>query len=170
MAGGHRDASGRCTQNTPIHQLPFRQGFETRVMQGFHGAHSHADDQPYAIDFLCDEGDAIVATRSAVVWEVKEDSLSGCADASCDGDANYVLLDHGDGTYTGYHHLAPMGALVEPGQKVCRGQVIGVCGVTGYTTGAHLHWELSDSAHKTIPARFVEAHRHDPIGYPNQAH
>lgn len=51
-----------------------------------------------------------------------------------------VRIKHADGLETGYYH---MGAVyVAPGQKVERGQIIGTIGMTGVTTGPHVHWEL----------------------------
>lgn len=166
MPGDHRDFKGRCTTQTPLHKLPFRAGYQTAVTQGFHGLHSHKDEQSYAVDFLCNDGDPVVATHDGIVWEVREDSLTGCGDISCDDEANYVVIDTGRGTYSEYHHLAPYGALVAPGDQVCAGQVIGICGATGYTGGPHLHWQLSDLSNKSIPARFHEIEREDGVGYP----
>lgn len=54
---------------------------------------------------------------------------------------NAVYLDHGLGVYTGYFHLSRI--LVEPGQEIERGQLIGEAGATGRVTAAHLHWYLS---------------------------
>ena len=51
-----------------------------------------------------------------------------------------VVIDHGWGVYTAYDHLSRI--LVEPGNLVQTGQVIGLGGDTGRTTGPHLHWEV----------------------------
>jgi hypothetical protein len=50
-----------------------------------------------------------------------------------------------------------MGVLVEEGDQVCAGQAVGLCGITGYTTGPHLHFAVFDAARQTIPVRFREA-------------
>ncbi|WP_157428391.1 M23 family metallopeptidase [Agromyces salentinus] len=55
---------------------------------------------------------------------------------------NWVLLDHGAGVSTGYAHLIDGGILVEPGQSVSAGQLIGMVGSTGASTGCHLHFEV----------------------------
>ena len=51
-----------------------------------------------------------------------------------------VVIDHGWGVYTAYDHLSEI--LVEPNDIVQPGQVIGLGGATGRTTGPHLHWEV----------------------------
>jgi murein DD-endopeptidase MepM/ murein hydrolase activator NlpD len=51
-----------------------------------------------------------------------------------------VVIDHGWGVYTAYDHLSQI--LVQVGQAVQPGQVIGLGGATGRTTGPHLHWEV----------------------------
>ena len=54
------------------------------------------------------------------------------------GNATYI--DHGWGVYTGYMHQNEI--YVEAGDRVERGQVIGLVGGTGRATGPHLHWEI----------------------------
>ncbi|UOE42973.1 M23 family metallopeptidase [Agromyces larvae] len=58
------------------------------------------------------------------------------------GLGNWVLVNHGAGVETGYGHLAPGGILVAPGDPVQAGQVIGIVGDTGLSTGCHLHFEV----------------------------
>lgn len=53
---------------------------------------------------------------------------------------NVVVIDHGWGVYTAYAHLSEI--LVQPGDLVQPGQVVGLGGATGRTTGPHLHWEV----------------------------
>ncbi len=51
-----------------------------------------------------------------------------------------VILDHGQGVHTGFWHMSAV--LVEPGQIVEQGQLIGRIGSTGMSTGPHLHWDV----------------------------
>ena len=53
---------------------------------------------------------------------------------------NYVLIDHGLGIYSGYAHFSEV--LVQTGQTVAAGQIIGSSGDTGRSSGPHLHWEI----------------------------
>lgn len=55
---------------------------------------------------------------------------------------NWILIDHGDGVATGYAHLLDGATVVNPGDAVIAGQVIGGVGSTGLSTGCHLHIEV----------------------------
>ena len=158
LAGAYLNAQGQCQSvSSPTHRMPFREGFKARVTQGFHGYHSHKDDLAYSIDFKCEEGEPVVASREGIVWDARKDSDQGCPSESCADKANFVIVDHGDGTYTEYYHLQHWGAMVEPGQQVCAGQLIGLCGNTGFSSGTHLHFAIIDQSRQTIPVRFREA-------------
>lgn len=53
---------------------------------------------------------------------------------------NAVLIDHGLGVHTGYYHMSQI--LVNKGDVVKKGQMIGKLGDTGRVTGEHLHWDF----------------------------
>ncbi|MBI4513498.1 MAG: M23 family metallopeptidase [Gemmatimonadetes bacterium] len=76
-------------------------------------------------------GDPVRASNSGRVALARDLYFSG----------NTVYLDHGLGLYTAYMHMSE--ALVQEGDWVDRGQVVGRVGATGRVTGAHLHWSVS---------------------------
>lgn len=54
---------------------------------------------------------------------------------------NHVIIDHGYGIFSGYSHLSQVH--VTRGQPVQIGQIIGMSGNTGRSSGPHLHWEVT---------------------------
>lgn len=85
----------------------------------------------HGMDFTGPEGSDIYATGDGVVIE--------CG-YSFYGYGNRIVIDHGYGYKTIYAHLQKI--LVNKGQKVKRGDIIGALGNTGRSTGAHLHYEV----------------------------
>lgn len=65
-----------------------------------------------------------------------------------------TIIDHGWGIYTGYMHQSEI--LVEVGERVETGQVIGMIGATGRVTGAHLHWEVFAGQIQVNPMDWLE--------------
>ncbi len=53
---------------------------------------------------------------------------------------NYIMIDHGYGVYSGYAHFSQVH--VTRGQTITKGQIIGMSGNTGRSSGPHLHWEM----------------------------
>ena len=68
-----------------------------------------------------------------------------------------VILDHGAGVYSGYWHLAYTS--VEVGDDLALGGQLGVIGLTGLTTGAHLHWEVIVRGHDIDPLQWLGPNR-----------
>ena len=103
------------------------------------GAVKHHD----GIDFACQTGTPIYATGNAKVEE---------ANYNDHGYGLVINLDHGNGYRSKYAHLSKI--LVQEGQDVHRGQLIGYSGSTGLSTGPHLHYEISYNHVKIDPVDF----------------
>jgi len=69
------------------------------------------------------------------------------------GYGRLVIVTHGNGLETSYSHLSSM--LVRLGQRVIRGQVLGLMGSTGWSTGPHLFFEVRRNGVALDPAPFL---------------
>jgi len=58
------------------------------------------------------------------------------------GNGNYVRIRHANGYETAYSHMLKFAPRLGVGSRVNQGDVIGYIGLTGLTTGAHLHFEI----------------------------
>lgn len=90
------------------------------------------------------EGREVQATNSGRVVMARRLDIRG----------NMVIIDHGGGLFSGYAHLSAI--TVQEGQEVRGGDIIGLVGNTGLSTGAHLHWEMSSGNVLTDPVRFAD--------------
>ena len=69
---------------------------------------------------------------------------------------NYVKIKHDNGMYTLYAHLRYGSVTVKLNQRVTKGQVLGYMGNTGYSFGAHLHFEVRNANNVQIdPTPYV---------------
>ncbi len=66
---------------------------------------------------------------------------------------NYVVISHGSGNTTTYQHLSKR--LVSVNEKVAQGQVIGISGSTGVSSGPHLHFEISENGQIVNPLKYL---------------
>jgi murein DD-endopeptidase MepM/ murein hydrolase activator NlpD len=123
-----------------VYSLPYASGQSFKVSQAYHGTFSHTGPERYAIDWRMPSGTAVLAARCGKVVAIKEDSQIGGADKKFLPHANYILIEHRDGTIANYAHLLPGSARVKMGQTVNAGEVIGLSGNTGYSSGPHLHF------------------------------
>ena len=67
---------------------------------------------------------------------------------------NYIMIDHGYGVYSGYAHFSQVH--VTRGQTVTAGQILGMSGNTGRSSGAHLHWEMIVNGEWVDSLAFIE--------------
>ncbi len=82
------------------------------------------------MDLGADEGTPVFAPMTATVALAEPLQVRG----------NAIILDYGLGVFNGFWHLSQID--VQAGEVVSKGQVIGLVGNTGLSTGPHLHWEM----------------------------
>ena len=66
---------------------------------------------------------------------------------------NYVVVSHGSGNTTLYAHMSKR--LVSVGQSVKQGQVLGISGSTGISSGPHLHFEITEGGVRVNPLNYL---------------
>lgn len=109
-------------------------------------------------------GTYIIASKAGTVIYPLNDSQTGYADNGYVGNpdgggfGNYVVIQHSDGNYTYYAHMAQNSITVRAGDSVKQGQVIGKMGHSGSSTGTHLHFEVRAGADN-------KENRVDPLDY-----
>ena len=136
------------------YMLPYPQGTSHPLIQGNNGSHTHnKKGSIHAYDFEMPEGSFVSAVRGGVVGYVKDSNTEGGDDRSYMNKVNVIMVCHDDGTVAVYAHLKHQGSLVNVGEHVFAGQVIGLSGNTGFTTGPHLHFALM-VGDRSVPITF----------------
>ena len=117
--------SGHGVLSSPIPGAPITSTFGPRMHPIFHVIRMHT-----GVDFGASAGIPIEAAADGVV--VSAGPLGGYGNAT--------VIDHGNSLATLYAHQSAIN--VTAGQRVIRGEVIGLVGCTGFCTGPHLHFEV----------------------------
>ncbi|WP_371322925.1 M23 family metallopeptidase [Dechloromonas sp. ZY10] len=127
-----------------LYRLPWLDGQQFTLGQAPGGpisTHTRPDSE-YAVDIPMPEGTPIVAARGGRVIATEAGESDGRQTADMLSRANLVKILHEDRSIGVYAHLAPGGVRVSSGQYVAAGQVIGLAGSTGYSSGPHLHFAV----------------------------
>jgi murein DD-endopeptidase MepM/ murein hydrolase activator NlpD len=97
----------------------------------------------YGIDIATNFGNPIVATADGIIISLDNDKMGG----------KNITVSHGNAVTTHYLHLSKF--LVKSGQKVKRGDVIGLVGKTGKALGPHLHYEVRVNNKPANPYNYI---------------
>lgn len=153
---GNKDADH---DDDVLYRLPYANGTSYRVIQGYGSSFSHTGREAYTVDFYMKEGTPVHAARAGIVARTVESHSKGCWERGCGAYANFIIVVHDDDTTGEYYHLQKDGALVEPGQTVAAGQLIGLSGNTGHSTMPHLHFgvyrAIENGREQSIPVRYI---------------
>lgn len=151
--------NGKKPTNDSVSTFPFPKNRSYKIVQGYHGSHSHQSDfSRYALDFDLKVKDTVCAAEKGVVVGCIEEYKDWGKSRKWRPFANYIILFHPQkNLFTQYVHLDHYGSLVEIGDTVATGQPIGISGMTGFTSIAHLHFNVLKSGStgfKSIPTTF----------------
>lgn len=123
----------------PVQAFNFTSGYGTRS-DPFRGSRAmHA-----GIDLAGPVGTPIYATADGIVGRSEYAGAYG----------NLVEINHGQGIQTRYGHMSRL--IARPGQRVRRGELIGLMGSTGRSTGSHLHYEVRIDGRAVNPVPFIQ--------------
>ena len=124
--------------------FPVEEGYYWRLTSPF-GWRWGGSDFHEGIDIAVPLGTPLVAVADGKVLKAGYNNLSG----------NYVVLEHPQWNMTShYAHMSKI--FVKPGQKVKKGEVIGLSGNTGRSTGPHLHFGLKRYGYWVDPMPYFE--------------
>ena len=122
--------------NLTFFKKKFINPLEKAIVTGVYGSQRILNGKPkwphYGIDFAAEEGTEIKAMLDGVVTLAEPDLFYT---------GGTLIFDHGHGISTLYMHMKTL--MVQKGQKVKQGDVIGTVGSTGRSTGAHLDVRLN---------------------------
>ena len=132
---GQRESQDLVVTTSTQYQFPVSQTLG--MSQGYHALHA-------GIDLRAPRGTAILAMDGGVVIEVEKMLV---------GYGHFVRIAHQGTLSTLYAHLDQV--CVKPGEKVERGQQIGTVGMSGWSTGPHLHFEVYDGNKAMNPTAYI---------------
>jgi MYXO-CTERM domain-containing protein len=142
----------------PVLEVPWSCGETHACTQGNGGQSSHTGLARYAWDFGMPLGTEILAAHGGTVSSMKMDSRHGGCSNVYANDANYVLIDHHDGTAGLYLHVEGSSSRLQVGDPVATGDVIARVGQTGFSCGPHLHFQVQEICGswwcQSVPAEF----------------
>ncbi len=116
-------------------------GFGVRI-NPFHKGNYHHD----GIDIALTKGTEVLSAGNGRVSYFSSSNLEA-------GFGNYIEIDHGNGVLTRYSHLEKIS--VKWGQKIKKGQVIGLSGSSGGSVAPHLHYEVIKNGKNLDPLSFM---------------
>jgi len=97
------------------------------------------------VDVASDYGAPVHATADGVVISAENHA----------GYGRVVVIDHGFGITTWYAHLSSFSTIT--GSRIKRGQVVGYCGISGRSTGPHVHYEVRVNNAPVNPWRYMKS-------------
>ena len=103
---------------------------------------AHKGSLKHSLDFFVENGCRIYAAQNGVVTWTKDNSNKHGTGKKYTNLGNRIVIKHKNDEYSAYEHLKCKGVFVRKGQKVKKGQFIGLTGMTGWINQPHLHFEV----------------------------
>lgn len=133
---------------------------QTHAVSQSHNVGSHLGKGKNAWDFALPVGTPIVAPAAGVVRKVRQDSTRYGCSSSYAYDANYVIVAFDDGTEALFLHLQAHSSPLKVGDRVEVGDLVGKVGMSGWTCGPHLHFQVQKTCDSwwcpSVPASFAK--------------
>ncbi|GAB4237115.1 MAG: hypothetical protein Tsb0034_12070 [Ekhidna sp.] len=127
--------------------LPLKETEDVRVTSGFGTRFDPIDKEEKlhkGIDFATPIGNPVIATADGVIQNAGTDGRHG----------KRIVIKHGHTYVTSYSHLSELE--VKEGQKVSKGEQIGLSGNTGASTAPHLHYEVMKNDEYVNPSDYIK--------------
>ena len=128
---------------------PIKNAKEIEISSGF-GQRMHPIKkkmmQHNGVDIKASKGTPVCATANGLVRKIMDNHQEG------KGYGKYIIIDHANGYSTMYTQLSKIE--VKAGQEVKQGDVIGLVGSSGISTGPHLHYEVMKDGENVNPENY----------------
>jgi murein DD-endopeptidase MepM/ murein hydrolase activator NlpD len=134
--------------DTGGYKLPIPAGQPWVITQGPHGTFSHWGNSVHAYDIAPRSERCVVAMKAGIVYT---HDLGLLQDHRHRSFGNYITIDHGNGEYSHYAHLARGTFVVANGQRVEQGQALAIAGNSGYTLGEGGGYHIHVSVTRQLP-------------------
>jgi murein DD-endopeptidase MepM/ murein hydrolase activator NlpD len=126
-------------------EIPFPKGRKHKVIQGNNTNYTHNTEwSRFAVDFDLKINDTICSATNGFVVGVVDKYKFGGKEDEWNPYGNFITIyEPNSGIFTQYVHLTENGSFVKLGDKIKKGQAIGLSGMTGQTDVEHLHFNCS---------------------------
>jgi murein DD-endopeptidase MepM/ murein hydrolase activator NlpD len=130
------------------YKLPTAAGVPWIVTQGPYGTFSHWGNSLHAFDIAPRAGSCVVAMKAGIAYT---HDLGLQQDHRHHSFGNYITIEHGNGEFSHYAHLASGTFVVKNGERVEQGQALATAGNSGYTLGEGGGYHVHVSVTRALP-------------------
>jgi murein DD-endopeptidase MepM/ murein hydrolase activator NlpD len=130
------------------YKLPTAAGVPWIITQGPYGTFSHWGNSLHAFDIAPRDGSCVVAMKGGIAYT---HDLGLRQDHRHHSFGNYITIDHGNGEFSHYAHLASGTFVVKNGESVQQGQALATAGNSGYTLGEGGGYHVHVSVTRALP-------------------